>query len=246
MHNLMTPDYVIADVTPIINDEGMQRYSHGWYLSQIQQALEELAYDTRFDKKEWTGVIPADRILEMPADFWTEDAVFLYDGDDCHAGNITNVYYARGFSNYKGATMKMQRGVTNDPIMGNTTHHANDLHFYSRVNGNMHFSQACAGRKVFIKYRGSGTPIGETPMVPQEFRQAVKNYVTINALTAMLHEDFNKWNPILLTIKGDQFGGRYGHMDDGAWLKAKRRANAISQKQSRDLATYMGNHILKQ
>ena len=246
MSKLLSPDLVIADVTPIVDDEGMNRFSHGWYLSQIQQALEDLAFDTRFDKKEWTGEIPSSRILRLPDDFWREDAIFLFDGDECNVNNVTNVYFARGFDVYRGATMKMQRGVTNDPIMDYTTSNARSLHFYSVTNDRMHFSEACAGRKVWIKYRGTGTPVGETPFIPTEFRQAVKNYVAINALTILLSTDFQRWKPVLAEIKGDQHGGRYGAMDDGAWLKAKRRATAISQKASRDLTSYQSNHMLKQ
>lgn len=245
-HNMLSPDIIISDATPYVQDNGFKKFSKGWYLSQVQLALSELAYDTDFDMKEWTAPVPNSRILDLPEDYWSADAMFLFDGDDCRAGNVTNIYHARGFSVYAGTNMKMQRGMQHDPVMDSVTSRASQLHYYNITDGKIYLSEACMGRNLYIKYRGTGVAIGEAPFVPVAFRRAVSLFLVVNALTILYSEDPQRWAGPLANAKDELHGGSRSRVDDGAWLLAKRRAKQFSKKERRDVTSYQANHILKQ
>ena len=48
-HNFVSVNEILADVLKIVKDSSFKLNSKGWYTSQIQQALEELSFNTFFN-----------------------------------------------------------------------------------------------------------------------------------------------------------------------------------------------------
>ena len=47
--NMISPLEILSDVLKLADDESFKDNSKGYYMSLIQQALQELAFDTFFD-----------------------------------------------------------------------------------------------------------------------------------------------------------------------------------------------------
>ncbi len=59
-HDFVTVNEILADVLKIVQDTDFKINSKGWYTSQIQQALEELSFDTFFLTINRTFPVPND------------------------------------------------------------------------------------------------------------------------------------------------------------------------------------------
>jgi CDGSH-type Zn-finger protein len=135
-------------------------------------------------------------------------------------------------------------GDNNDPFHRN--HGAiegnkglSNLYFYSMQNGMMMFSENCRGfQKIMIVYNGIMSNINEAPIVPQFFRQAVKDWVTVKALEIKLTDvvgtnAYGHWIGML---------GRYENSlnkpYDGSWAKAEHRAKQMNAKERQDIKEY--------
>ena len=238
----ISPDEIIADATSICDDEAFKKFSYGSYLSQIQQALTELAQDTLYDDRVWSGPIPSTLVVDITGvGVVNIEKVFLYNGDKCHAGNQVTVWHARGFTRHKGAGFKEQKGsMNNDPIMDNVTYGSEQgLPYYNNASGYLQLSDACANyQNIMIRYRGLGCPIGAVPVVPTEFRQAVKNYVAMAQLTVLFARDPQRWGLVLANVKRDHHGGN-GPMDAGTWKQAQRRARTLNMKERENQNKYL-------
>jgi hypothetical protein len=234
-------DEIIADCVAIVDDYGKQ-FSHGWWISQIQQALAELAMDTYFDKKVWITPVTDNLIVDMPAGMVSIDGVYVYSGTECDAGPSVKVHYARNYTRYGGATFKNQRGGRqNDPVYEEliTSSRAQNLLYWGRLDTHMFLSDACSGYGgLMIKGRGLGCDFGSTPTIPHELREAIKNKAAIAAATVL----FGKYRDagraaVLNNLKKDHFG--HGGLDVGSWKQAKRRVQNTGQDEREAIANYL-------
>lgn len=236
----VSPDEIFSEVTMMIGDEPAKELSYGFHLGSMQKALSELAFDTYFDQRVWSTPI-TDLTLTMPDGLWNIEQVFVYNGDDCSATNLANVYEARGFTRYAKATFKEQRGIMHDPLMESTTRHAGSLLFYGTLNPYIMLSDACGGYgNLLLKYRGMGCVIGEAPIIPAYLRQAVTDYCVFTALKVLKARGIAVAADLLRDVKRDLHAGN-GGMDPGSWLQAKRRVQAVNIKGKNDYQKYMSH-----
>jgi len=237
----ISPDVVIADVAKIIDDEKLKEFSYGDHLSQIQQALTELACDTLYDERTYEGEVPRSGITGLPSGLVNLEQAFLFDGDRCHAGNQQTLWWARNYSVYGGSGFKENRAGKSDPIMERAISSSTEgtLYYFNVIGNTIHFGPACLRySKFLLRYRGIGASIGETPIIPYELRQAVKNYAAMAALTVLFARDPKRWHAVLANIKRDHFGGQSA-MDVGSWKQAQRRVQSSHIKWRRDLSKYL-------
>ena len=239
----IAPEEIIADVIQMVDDADFKKFSFGGYMSEVQQALAELALDTLFDDRVWSGPVPKSLVVDVQAiGLVNLERMFLFNGEECRAENQVTVWHAKGFTRYKAQGFKEQKGEgNNDPIMDDVMWSPGGLPYYNIVDGNIMLSDACANyQNIMLRYRGLGCPLGSAPVVPNEFRQAVKNYVAMAQLTKLFARDPQRWGAVLNNIKRDHFGGR-GAMDVGTWQQAKRRVRTLDMKEMQDHMKYMSH-----
>jgi hypothetical protein len=84
----VSPNEIIADVSQIVVDEALHDFTYGYWLSQIEQGLSEIAFDSFFDKKHFTALIPSNLKVPLPDDFYVAEQVFLFNGNECTVNSI--------------------------------------------------------------------------------------------------------------------------------------------------------------
>ena len=90
--SFVTVNEILADVLKIVKDSSFKVNSRGFYVSQIQQALEELSFDTYFDERSEVFEVPADLRLDMPKGAFNLKNMYLFNGTECDISRSQNVY----------------------------------------------------------------------------------------------------------------------------------------------------------
>ena len=259
-HNFVTPDQILADVLKVVNDSGHKTNTKGWYISQMQQALEELSFDTFFDVRYDTFDVPENLRLEMPKGSFNLRRVHLLSGDACTIENSVPVYRKRDFINGKsgnGYAADDHWDNSHDPFhKKRSTRHSNNrsatnnirstefstynqLYYFSIQNGLLMLSESCRRfPKIMLEFNGVMTDIGDQPVIPQFFRQAVKDWVIVKALGEKMTEtigtiDYNHWAGMY-----NRYNESLNRPYEGSWAKAEYRAKQLNAKDRRDYKEY--------
>lgn len=249
-----TPENILSDVLKLVGDEDYSFHSRGYYISQIQQALEELSFDTFFFKRTAHAEIGSDLMVSLPKDAFSVDQLYLFNGDHCNTDHAPVVYWKRNFFRDGSATYSRNDPSKNDPFHGRMNYGRNlrkpegthtirhsDLYYANIQNGFIMFSDNCSMfGKVYIVYFGVGTDIGNEPIIPGFMRQAVHDYVAKKTLQTRLAQDdhnFKKWQIILQQVKADLMGTRTH--EEGSWYKAEYRVKTMDSKEREDLKEYL-------
>ena len=189
-NSFVSPDEIMADVALFAGDSDFRMVSQGWYISQIQQALQELAFDTFFDKQSLSFEMPENLRHEMPEGMFNLTEMYLFNGDVCNIQNAQNVWFKRRyFTGGNGYVARDTNNNNNDPFYKNRTGRGdrlrsdgyrqnggrsetiNNLYYYNIDNGYIMFSSSCLKfEKVFIQYSGMGCNIGDQPIIPTYLR----------------------------------------------------------------------------
>lgn len=259
--SFVTSNEILADVLKIVGDSDFRTNSKGYYISQIQQALEELSFDTYFDERNESFDVPENLRLELPEGSFNLKQVYLFRGDDCNFGSKSQiVYHKRNFINdatgsnyvardkYKNDDLfyksrnQGHRNDHGDRSSGNDRGGINNLYFYGIQQGVVMLSGSCRNfEKIMLVYNGMGAAIGDIPVIPNFFRQAVKDYVAMAALGAKIAEnvgrpEFNQWQSIQNGIERS-----LNKPYDGSWAKAEHRAKNLDSKHREDLKEYLSS-----
>ncbi len=245
---------ILADVLRVTNDSGFKISTKGWYISQIRQALQELSFDTYFDERNEELIIPDDLRVEMPKGSFNLKQIYLFNGDKCNVGqNTPNVYFKQNF--WTGGNGFLARDKWNnngDPFYRSRTGSPNpqarnevtlgsrsQLYFFGIQNGLIMLSDSCRKfEKIMVFFNGIGGELDNTPVIPQFFRQAVKDYVTsIGLEVAIASADASEFNRLsFLKSSVDQ---RMNKPFDGTWAKAEQRAKQTNSKVRQDYKEYL-------
>jgi len=256
--SFVTVNEILADVLKIVKDSSFKVNSRGFYVSQIQQALEELSFDTYFDERSEVFEVPADLRLDMPKGAFNLKNMYLFNGTECDISRSQNVYWKRNFINSKsgnGFVAKDRLDNHNDPFHRDRFRGAtnrlgrdnnltgvggvNELFFFNVQQGVIMLSESCRKfGKILIEFNGMGADIGDLPVIPNMLRQAVKDYVSEAGLDTRIADaegvEFNKWSTIQAKITS-----RKDKPFDGSWAKAEHRVSALSNKQRQDFKEYL-------
>jgi len=255
--NLVSVNEILADVLKLVGDEGFEYNSRGYYVSQIQQALQELAFDTFFDERVEYLDVPECLRLPMPKGAFNIRQMYLFNGDKCNFSNAQNVYWKRNYiTNGNGYLARDQGNNNRDPfypnrVIGrysdndpsyrrtNALDSISNMYYFNVQDGDIMFSSTCRSfGKVAIVYNGVGANIGEVPFVPMLFREAIKAWVADAALMIKLGmvepAEFNRWQ--FIWQANNQ---RLNKPFTGLWAEAEVRAKSIDSKQREDLKEYL-------
>lgn len=242
--NYVSIDVILADVLKVVSDGSFKLNSKGWYTSQIQQSLEELSFDTFFNERSEVLDIPDNLRVMMPKGAFNIRGVYLVKGDKCRIDDSVNVWYKPNFENSlsgNGYTARDRWNNKHDPFYkGRTGNSPNNLFYYGMQNGLLMLSESCSSySKIRLVYNGISTDIGEAPIIPQYFRQAVKDWVTVKALEIKLADvvgtnEYSHWAGML-----NRYDNSLSHPYEGSWVKAERRAKTLNTKERKDIKEYM-------
>jgi len=255
--NMISPEEILADVLRLANDESFKDSSKGYYLSLIQQALQELAFDTFFDVRTEFFDFPENLNLPMPLGAFNIREMYLYNGTECNFDTAQNVYWKRNYFTKGNGGLSRDRGTNNsrDPFFQNrrlsngnpslrrvdsAISSVNSVYYYNVQNGMIMFSSnARVFGKVAVVFNGTGGDIGETPFIPQFLREAVKGWMLdpIYRIKMAMSEggaDFSKWQT-LWSMNNDQLRKPY----TGTWETAELRIKSMDSKAREDMKEYM-------
>jgi hypothetical protein len=251
----VSPDIILTSVLPKVGDKEMKNYSKGLYISIIQQAMEELAFDTFFDEKRESFDFPVnDLTLEMPKGCFNIKGIYLFNGTECNISNSINVYWKRDYFTKGSGYIAHDKGYNgNDPFYGNLDRriagdstvvdihqlpNVNRAFFYNIQNGNIMFSSSCkaAATKVHIHYSGTGCAIDDIPVIPIFLRKAIEDYTIVQVLLMKIAEeqDARKWQSLL-----QYYETRLRDPRNGSWQEAEYRVKNMHGAERSNLKTYL-------
>jgi len=238
--SLITVNQILADVISETEDYDYRDFTKGWYTSQIQQCLEELSFDTFINILDDDYAFPSTTmILELPANTFNVRGLWVYNGSlgnpsDVQMVRIKSGAYVNGPS--KSFFSENKAGQTQDPWiypLSETTQ--DDLIWASMQNGSVHFpDKAGTYSFVHIRYNGTLTPIGDTPLIPQFFRQAVKLWVTLEYYRRMRKRNPRTYGSLFNAVHNELYAPFVGK-----WDVAILRSKSMDSKAISDYKEYL-------
>jgi hypothetical protein len=229
---------ILRDVTVAVDDQSYDKgLPKGYYIRQVQQAVEELAFDTYFQTITDDIEYPENNVLEMPSNCFNIKEIYLYNGTCGDPQESRWVYYKRHYNNSQGGdnyTAKRKESIPTDPYL-NTGGETN-LYYANIENGVIMFSSNCdAYSYVRLVYNGMGSEISEVPLIPRVFRQAVIDFARVKILThfAMRNPQFRF---ALGQAQEDMYG--MGFNKPGSWKTAQRRIKGMNTWEKENYKEY--------
>ncbi|MHA2170201.1 MAG: hypothetical protein ACXAB7_09945 [Candidatus Kariarchaeaceae archaeon] len=253
INDFISVDHLLADILSTVDDEKLRRgFSKGWYVSRIQKAIQELAIDTFFDEVTLDLDLDGETLTaQMPEGIFNIRELHLYNDDCCNASTSQVVHWKRTFNNKgrgDGYTARIKdTGHTDysDPFLPsvsnyNNTHWYSGTKFYANImNGTMMFSTDCRlYGKVRIVANGLGGDIGDVPLVPRFFEEAVTDFVYVRFYKAMKAREPRKYRPLWQDAKTDSVGP---NGNGGSWRKARIRIANMDTYEKEALEEYLSS-----
>lgn len=257
-HSFLTVNEILADVLKLVDDERMEFNNKGHYVSQIQQALEGLSFDTFFDERTEDFPFPKEELkLAMPIGTFNLKDIFLFTGNTCDITRSQKVWWKKNyFTNGNGYFADNKGNNTNDPFFPSNILRRNDrlpgtnllrrtssvehTYFYNIQNGIIMFSSICRNfPMVHLVYNGTGCDIGVAPIIPQFLREAVLDFVCEYSFRIKLAKDKSAaylWQMYDKRLNRD---GQYG-LGVGSWYRAEHRVKTMSASERSDFFEYIG------
>ena len=249
-NDFVSIDHILADVTATVNDMDFKKgFSKGWYISRIQDAMQELSFDTYWLKVQQDIEMPENCQLKMPKNVFNVREIYLYSGEICNPANSQVVYWKRLFNNTssgEGYTAKVKDDGSNsgDAFLPNQRYFTKNTngfwgpkYYYNVMNGLLMFSKDCNSFPyVRIIYNGMGVENGDMPIIPRFFERAVVDYVEERFYNAMKSRDPRTYRGLWT----DSFN-RLNDFRTGSWSKAKKRIKSMDSQEKESMEEYISS-----
>lgn len=248
-NDFVTPNHIIAEVTHSVDDENLRSgFSKGWFMSRVQDAVQELAFDTFFQKITADFDFPKDSLaIEMPKNAFNIREIYLFNSDCCSPATSQPVHWKRLYNNrgkgqdYTSRVKEPGKTAGTDPYIPTNWRHnghmmpwLGTLYFANIQDGMIMFGSDCASfSKVRLVYNGMGGEIGEVPIIPRFLERAVNDYVEERYWNAMKARDIR-----YRTLWSDAYQ-RLNDRINGSWKKAEKRIASMDSWQKESLNEYM-------
>ena len=242
-NDYLSVNHILAEASQALADKDFRSgMSKGWYISRIQDALQEIAIDTFYQKITDDFDVPADLNLPMIDNAFNIRLMVLYNGDCCTPSSSATVHWKRNYNNKKkvdgAATRNMptEKANRHDPILPSTRGVSN--YYYAAVeNGVISLSPGCSAfSKIRITYNGMGIQVGDTPVIPRFFERAVNSYVQYQFWLAKSAVEPRKWIGLL-----DRADAKYNQELE----KAKIRISSMNSFEKESMDEYISNALHK-
>ena len=244
-------EHLLAEITSTLNDtEFRSGFNKGWYISRIQDALQELSFDTFWLKVQQDVPMPKTFQIEMPKGAFNIREIYGYQGSVCSPSTSQIIYWKRNFNNnYDGDGYTAR--VKDDGSQGTDIFQPNQYlgrnanyvgftgkkYYYNTANGLIMLSRDCGEfANVRIIYNGMGGEIGDLPVVPRFFERAVNDYVEERFYNAMKSRDPRKYRIL--------WNDAYSRLNDnvnGSWNKARKRIKSMNTSEKTSMEEYISS-----
>jgi len=249
----ISPNQILANVLPMLDDVRMEDASKGFYVSTIQRAIETIAFDSFFDERLEDFAFPKDDLfMPIPENMINLISVYVFNGDKCNIKNSHKVWFKRNYiTRGEGMFAYDKADGTHDPFYQPRGHCSRfedlttvrrgpadrNLLWYNIQSGKIMFSPGCRGyEKVALIFNGTGCAIGDLPIIPLQFRTFVEDYVCEFILRIKMAKDPAKWRNLW-----GVYDMRLNKPYDGSLDKAIKYTRQLTQAQRNDFHTYLGN-----
>lgn len=253
-NDFVSIDHLLAEITTAVDDQNYKKgLPMGRYLSWIQDAIQELAFDTFIFKRVWDVEIPSDRKISLPKDMFNIREVYVYDGDLCNLERSQIVYWKRQFNNMNSensytSKIKDDGSNANDIFVPNqskyrmtTGNFYGKKYYWNVMNGTFMLSKECSDFKYLrIIANTMGGEIGDMPNIPRFFERAVVDYVIVRYFFAMRSRDPRAFSSLYNSAKAE--------LDDninGSWNKARKRVKSMDSAEKEAIEEYMSSMFHK-
>ena len=236
-HNsFVTPNDILADALSLIQDREMIQNTPGWYRSQVEQALQELGFDTLYalhTKIQSLGPTPKNP-YPLPNGCISVRELYVFIGECCDTTHFVPVGWKRNFND-------SPRNNGKGTIERRNTYFEGNLPYANIYSGGIHFNEHVLVSYDYYKliYHGVLTDLIDCPIVPLFARQAVKWWVVYNAVPTLA--DFGK-NPGLRMVYGEAVKHVQDDID-GEWFKAIRRSQQMDKFEKTNMQAYYASFI---
>lgn len=246
-NDFLSINILLSDVLRFCNDEDLRSgYTKGFYISSIQSALEALAYDTFFLQLVIDVPMNCKLQVDMPNNIFNVRELYLWSGSCCSPQTSVPVHYKRLFNNMNAGgtsyTAKIKdTGTPLDPInpVFYNTYGIASLRFANIQNGILMFSSTCSGfDNVRIIANGTAGAIGDAPIIPRFFREAVIDYVCEQYFRVQMAKDPRVYSP-MQQVYEMRLKGKRGNGTDGSWCTAENRIKTMDTWERDELIEYM-------
>lgn len=250
-NDFVSIEHLLGEITATVNDHEFKNgFSKGWYNSRIQDAIQELSFDTFWMKVKHDFEVPKNCRIPMPKNVFNIREIYLYSGELCNPKNTQVVYWKRLFDNSysgDGYTAKVKDDGSNaadlfQPNQRLLHHNLQGYYgpkYYYNVSedGIIMFSKECQSFPyVRVVFNGMGVPNGETPIVPRFFERAVVDYVKLKFYDAMKSRDPRMYRPLWADAKDD-----LENLTTGSWNKAKKRIKSMDTQEKESMEEYISS-----
>jgi hypothetical protein len=228
-NDFVSVNEILRDVGLLVNDEGHNRgVPQGQYVRFIKQAIEELAFDTYYQKIVKDLPMPANAIIDMPANTFNIENIYVFNGACEQPVDMRLIWYKRGYhrmDNHTHHTARRKENGSSDPYMRNESV-GDDLYTATPSNGRIMFSTNCKNFAwVRLEANGMGGNVDELPIIPRMFRQAVMDYTRYKVSQVFTTKDPSQ--RFVLEFAYRDLYGDGSIRNKGSWYDAKSRIRSM-------------------
>lgn len=248
-NDFVSVEKIIAEVSQTVNDKDFKKgFPRGWFVSRIHDALQELAFDTYYQKITRDFEMPQHLQIDMPENTFNIREIYLYNGEICNPSRTQVVYHKRLFNNMHkgdGYTAKVKDDGSNmsDVFQPNQKLSSwnrqgfyGPKYYYNVQNGVMMFSKECqAFPFVRVIFNGMGGVDGEKPVIPRFFQRAIVDYVEERYYNAMKSRHPRTFRSL--------WADAQARLDDyrGNWHKARKRIASMDSSEKESMEEYISS-----
>jgi len=243
---------LLSEILVLAGDEELRTgITKGWYTLMIQRALEDVAFETFFDKRtEDFRLNKTNLALEIPPNAFNIKEIYLFNGE-CGVDTTVPVHWKRGFNNKprgNGSTSRRrddQAGSSNDVFFGRRNLFKarrfgfgkfEQLYYGNIQNGLIMFSDNAGDfENVRLIFNGMGVPIGDKPIVPRIFRDYVVDFVLMKYFAARMSRDVRQFRPLYIEYKTNLMDLR-----NGSRRRAKMLVKSMNGFQKDTMKQFIG------
>ena len=247
-NDFVSTNHILAEALVNVNDQDLRNgFTRGWFTSRIQDALQELAFDTFYEEITNDYDFPTDKLaIPMPKNAFNLREIYLYNSTCCSPTTSAKVHWKRLFNNNGGQSAGYTSKVTAtgsdstvDPII--PRHMGADKHLVANLqNGMIMFSSSCSAyKRIRLVYNGMGGEIGEEPIIPRFFERFINDWVEEKYYSAMKAREPRKYR-ILWQDAYNKI-----HSNGGSLMTAKMRISSMNTFEKESLEEYIGNIYAK-
>lgn len=233
-NNMLTVEEILSDVLRNVDDEGMIKFSKGYYTSLIRKALEKTSFQLYTNKVveyfDYASIIP------FPVNCFNIREIYLFNGECCNIESAQNVWWKR---NFKGNEANRVTSTTSDPFIKRYTY-SDNIYYYNADSGNIYLSSSCASyEKVMIVFNGIQSPINTTPLVPIRLRNVIVDLTTLEVFRKLKARVNNpKESQIYRQLYNDTYINLYDKAS-GSWWDAVIFVNSMDTHSRQALTEYL-------